>query len=128
MSAAQAVAPQIAETAMGGAAGAPGATVPSDIPGHITVAPRAYERLLAAVSARSMGVRPRDVTVRAADEGGRLIVHVTGAVSGDGAPVLERIGRVRTDVTDGAERLTGAAVTRVTVHITRIHFDDRRAS
>jgi uncharacterized alkaline shock family protein YloU len=42
--------------------------------------------------------------------------------------VLERIERVRTDVTEGAQRLTGAAVTRVTVHVTRIHFDDRRAS
>lgn len=120
MSAVEVVAPT-----SGGATVAPARPV---IPGHVTIAPRAYERTLAAVAARSLGVRARDVTVRAADEGGRLIVHVSGAISGDGAPVLERIERVRTDVTEGAQRLTGAAVTRVTVHVTRIHFDDRRAS
>lgn len=126
MSAVEAVAPTTAaDAATGGAAGAPSRPV---IPGHVTVAPRAYERLLAAVSAHSMGVRAKDVSVSAADEGGRLVVHVTGAISGDGGPVLSRIESVQKDVIDGAQRLTGAAVTRVTVHITRILFDDRRAS
>ncbi len=124
MSAGTAVAPESASAAIGGAAGDP---VSSDIPGHVRVTPRAYERLLLAASSRSMGVRPREVSVSVADESGRLVVHLSGAVSGEGASILERIAQVRRDVAEQAERLTGAAVTRVTVHITRIVFDDRRA-
>jgi uncharacterized alkaline shock family protein YloU len=124
MTAGTAVASESASAALGGAAGGP---VRADIPGHVRVTPRAYERLLVAASSRSMGVGPRNVSVSVADESGRLVVHVTGAVSGEGASVLERISQVRRDVAEQAERLTGAAVTRVTVHITRIVFDDRRA-
>jgi hypothetical protein len=110
------------------AGSAAGASAPVRIPGHVGIAPRAYEQLLAAVSAQELGVRARRVRARTDDDGGRLVIHVTGAIDAAKAPFLEYLSGARERIAAETERLTGARVGRVLIHITDIDTHDRRTS
>lgn len=97
------------------------------VPGRVSISSRAYEQLLRAIAAEALSVPRRDGTVRVSDDGGRLVVDVTGAVRGDGVPVLQRIGEARETVARRAAALTGAEVARVRFHITSVTTSGRRA-
>jgi hypothetical protein len=99
----------------------------ASVPGRAVITSRAYENLVRAVASSALGVPPRRSTVRVADGGGRLDIQISGSISGEGMPVLERIDRTRTTVAEQTTALTGATVGTVAVHITDIRFDERRA-
>jgi uncharacterized alkaline shock family protein YloU len=92
------------------------------IPGRAIITARAYEQLVRAVAGEALGVGPHDSSVRLSDAAGRLAIDVDGPIRGDGPPVLERIETARDTIATRVTTLTGAAVERVDIHITRIRF------
>jgi hypothetical protein len=105
----------------------PEPTTAASVPGRTVITVRAFENLVLAVASSALGVPPRRSSVRVADGGGRLDIQISGSISGDGVPVIERIDRTRTTVADQTAALTGATVGTVAVHITDIRFDEGRA-
>lgn len=97
-------------------------------PGRTAITARAYEKLIGAIASEALAVRRRDGSVRISDRGGLLAIEITSAVSGQGMPVLQRVERTRESVAARATALTGAGVSAVSIHITDIRFDSRRAT
>jgi hypothetical protein len=96
------------------------------VPGRVSITSRAYEHLVRAIAADALGVGRRTGSVRVSDDRGRLAIEVTGAVRGEGAPVLQQIGRARDTVAARTAALTGAEVSRVRFHITSVTTSGRR--
>nr|RZI37291.1 hypothetical protein BJQ95_00281 [Cryobacterium sp. SO1] len=96
--------------------------------GRTRVTARAMTRVVSAVAAESLGVKPSQVSVDLADVGGRLDLTVrtplrvlppdqVGTAPADGA-VLDRTERAQHDIRGTVATLTGADIAGVTVRLT----------
>ncbi|MBF4577127.1 hypothetical protein [Frondihabitans sp. VKM Ac-2883] len=97
------------------------------IPGHVSIAPRALQRVGSAIVADELRVSHHDVRVDAHDDEGRLALRVATPLSiprldaATEAPVGGVIGTVRSlqeTVTRRVNEIAGRAVSRVDVTIT----------
>jgi uncharacterized alkaline shock family protein YloU len=96
------------------------------IPGRVTIASRAFERIAAASAAEALGVPRRSARARVRDDRGRLVAEVTAAVATGGAPVVERARAAQSASAERLTHLTGATVDRVRVHLTHVIDPERR--
>jgi hypothetical protein len=95
--------------------------------GRVTIAARAYERIGAVAAAEALGVPRREARAVVRDDAGALSVAITSGVSDSGDSVRERAERARTDAAERIGRLTGAAVSRVSIHLTHVISEEGRA-
>ena len=106
-----------------------GSTAPLDPRGHTRITDRAMTRLVAAVAADALGLRPNQVSVDVADAGGRLdltvrvpsralpVGHGRTDPPADGT-VPEPTERAQHDIRGTVTALTGAEIAGVTVRLT----------
>ena len=97
--------------------------------GRTRVTARAMTRVVSAVAAESLGVKPGQVSVDLADAAGRLDLtvrtpirvlprdHLEGAAPADGT-ALDRTERAQHDIRGTVAALTGADIAGVTVRLT----------
>jgi len=101
--------------------------------GRTRITERAMSRLVSAVTADTLGVRPDQVTVDLADASGRLDLSMQAPIRvrplerGDGpAPmegtILDRTERAQHDIRNIVTELTGAQISGVTVRLTGAHI------
>jgi uncharacterized alkaline shock family protein YloU len=98
------------------------------IPGRVTIASRAYERIAAASAAEALGIPRRSARARVRDERGRMVAEVTAGVASGGEPIVDRARTAQSTSADRLTELTGATVDRVRVHITHVIDSERRVS
>ena len=105
-----------------------GSTAPLDPRGHTRITDRAMTRLVAAVSAEALGVRPGQVSVDMAEAGGRLDLTVRvpsralpvehGHTDAPDDTVPDPTERAQHDIRGTVTALTGAEIAGVTVRLT----------
>lgn len=87
--------------------------------GHVSVARRGYERVLAALAARELGVPAARVSVALGDQRGRMTVDLRGPVAlAPDASIPDVAERVRATVSSEGRRLTGAEIALVRLRVT----------
>lgn len=97
------------------------------VPGHVSIAPRALQRVGGAIVAERLRVDRSDVRVDTGDDAGTLTLTVStpvvipplGAVPADQVGVVETIRDLQATVTRRMADVTGRAVSRVDVTVTR---------
>ncbi|UFS58266.1 hypothetical protein [Subtercola endophyticus] len=101
--------------------------------GRTRVTSKAITRVATALGAEALDVAIRSVSVRLSDDNGMLAVTVSGpirvsalndlvdaAVVSPGETILERCERAQSHIREVTSALTGASISRVTVHLTGI--------
>lgn len=101
--------------------------------GRTVISARALNRVITAIAADALGVDSQSVSVRLADEGGSLAVHVSsplavpdlatvmaspGAVAAGGGSVLDRAATARQTILGRAAEITGYHVAPVRITAT----------
>ncbi|QNE45399.1 hypothetical protein F1C15_15610 (plasmid) [Frigoribacterium sp. NBH87] len=110
-------------------------------PGRTKIAPRALDRVVSAVTADTLGVTAKNVSVDLADDGGSLSLTVSTPIrvpsldrvqNGDdvvartGGSVLDRAKAAQETIRTRVQALTGSTITRVIVTITGIDIKQER--
>ena len=92
------------------------------IPGRIVVTAKAQKRVLQALAASELGVAARVPRVDVRDDAGRLAADVTStaALSEERGPLLAVIESTRRRLAADGERLLGADISHIAVHITDV--------
>ncbi|GAA4192556.1 hypothetical protein GCM10022288_24970 [Gryllotalpicola kribbensis] len=109
--------------------------------GRTTVAPRALDRMVSAVTADTFGVTAHAVHVELSDRDGLLALHVRtpiqvvslkgvkqkpGLVEGSGGTLLQRASHAQQTIRERVTALTGAEIAHVSVELTGIEIQAER--
>lgn len=107
------------------------------IPGHVSVTPRALERVARGVAADQLGVTSSQVSVRLSDANGSLGVSVSaplrsaplGSASEDAPGIVTRSQQARAAIARDITHITGSQVGSVALKVTGIEIvEGRRVS
>lgn len=98
------------------------------LPGRITIAARAYERVAAAVIADELGVAARSARATVRDANGAIAAELTSAIVLGDTPIAQRASDARARTAERLSALTGARVADVRLRITAVTERERRVS
>ncbi len=92
----------------------------ASLPGTVTIAARAYQRIAQAVLAEELRVPPREVRARVRDERGALGLELESGILDDDASVAIRATDARARTAERTAELTGARVANARLRITHL--------
>ncbi len=98
------------------------------IPGRVTIATRAYERVVVAVLADELGFPARAARASVCDAGGALALDLTSGIRGDAEPIATGAASARTRTGERVTELTGARVGEIRLRITHLVTEERSGS
>ncbi|MBF4577590.1 hypothetical protein ITJ49_15625 [Frondihabitans sp. VKM Ac-2883] len=111
------------------------------LPGRTKIASRALDRVVSAVTADTLGIDTKKVSVDMSDDGGSLSLTVSapirvpsllrienepGVVDRQGGSLLERAKTAQEQIRTRVQQLTGNQVDRVIVKITGVDIQEER--
>lgn len=99
-----------------------------ELPGVVTIAARAYERVAAAVIADELGVAARSARATVRDANGSIAAELTSAIALGDVPIAQRAAQARARTAERLSVLTGARVADVRLRITAVADHARRVS